>query len=143
MKRTNNISNVVSSVDMPPTCAGVDRHEMRALMGKIGDKWTISVIGMLAHHPQKKARFSELERAISGISQRMLTTTLRSLERDGIVVRKVFPEVPPRVEYQLSILGRSLVLPIRELIKWATENYAEVERARDKFDRALADKKLK
>jgi DNA-binding HxlR family transcriptional regulator len=143
MKRANNISDVISNADMPPTCAGMDRHEMRVLMGKIGDKWTISVIGMLAHHPKKKARFSELERAISGISQRMLTSTLRSLERDGIVVREIFPEVPPRVEYQLSILGRSLVLPIRALIKWATENYAEVDRARDKFDRALASGKSK
>jgi DNA-binding HxlR family transcriptional regulator len=136
-------SKKVSDADMTPTCAGVDRKEMRALMGQIGDKWTISVIGMLAHHPKNKVRFSELERAISGISQRMLTTTLRSLERDGIVVRKVFPEVPPRVEYQLSLLGRSLVLPIRELINWATGNYAEVERARDKFDRELAGRKSK
>ena len=129
------------SLEVSRVCSGVDHKEVRGLLSQIGDKWTVSIIGVLATHPKKKARFSEIERAVEGISQRMLTTTLKNLERDGIVVRELFPEVPPRVEYHLSSLGISLVSPIREIISWVSNNFAEVERAREKFDRRLEIRK--
>jgi len=88
----------------------------------------------LAKLPGCRARFSDIERAIPGISQRMLTMTLRHLERDGLVTRELFPEVPPRVEYELSPLGKSLLQPMQGLVDWVTTYWEEVKEARGRFD---------
>lgn len=101
------------------------------LLARVGDKWTVLVVGLLGDGP---LRFSALRRMIAGISQKMLTTTLRSLERDGFVTRTVFPTTPPSVSYELTTLGRDLLVPVGALAKWATENQARVDAAREKFD---------
>ena len=88
----------------------------------------------LAKLPGQRARFSELERAIPGVSQRMLTLTLRTLERDGLLTRELFAEVPLRVEYELTTLGRSLLRPMQGLVDWVTENWQQVKAARSEFD---------
>jgi DNA-binding HxlR family transcriptional regulator len=84
--------------------------------------------------PRSRARFSELERSIPGISQRMLTLTLRNLERDGLITRDLFPEIPPRVEYELTSLGKSLLRPMQGLVDWVATNWEEVNKARSRFD---------
>ena len=88
---------------------------------------------MLAKTPKRRARFSELQRMIDGISQRMLTTTLRNLERDGFLSREVFPEVPPRVEYELTALGSTLLVPMQQLVDWIGINWDSIQRARETF----------
>ncbi len=103
----------------------------RQVLDRIGDKWTALVIGMLEEGPK---RFSELRRAIGGISQKMLTQTLRSLERDGLVNRTVYAEVPPRVEYELTPLGETLCTPIAAIRQWAEANIAEVAAAQAAYD---------
>ncbi len=102
------------------------------ILVRVGDKWSVLIVMMLGHGPK---RFNEIRRVIQGISQRMLTLTLRSLERDGLVTRTVFPTIPPRVDYELTALGLSLLLPISELGEWAYANRAKIEVARAKFDR--------
>lgn len=101
------------------------------LLARVGDKWTVLVVGVLGGGPQ---RFSELQRAIDGISQKMLTTTLRILERDGFCTRTVFPTIPPRVEYELTDLGRDLLVPVKALGDWAVANRERVDTARRRFD---------
>ncbi|MGA9524852.1 MAG: helix-turn-helix domain-containing protein [Myxococcaceae bacterium] len=97
----------------------------------MGDKWSVLVIGLLGSGPM---RFSELRRAIAGISQRMLTLTLRGLERDGLITRTVFPSIPPRVDYALTPLGRTLLEPVTALAQWAEKNRVEIQSARDTYD---------
>ncbi|CAN5773933.1 helix-turn-helix domain-containing protein [soil metagenome] len=104
------------------------------ILVRIGDKWSVLIVMVLGNGPK---RFNELRRLIKGISQRMLTLTLRGLERDGLVTRTVFATIPPRVDYELTPLGRSLLLPISELGEWAFANRASVEAARLKFDRSV------
>jgi DNA-binding HxlR family transcriptional regulator len=104
---------------------------MADILNRIGDKWSVMVVGFLA---RKTMRFNELRTAIGGISQRMLTLTLRNLERDGLVTRTVYPEIPPRVEYALTDLGRTLIEPLEALWDWATAHQGEVERARQRYD---------
>jgi DNA-binding HxlR family transcriptional regulator len=106
---------------------------VRELLTKIGDKWTIFVILSL-DLIGGRARFSELERSIPGISQRMLSTTLKNLERDGLVIRELFPEVPPRVEYEITERGKSLLLPTQGLVDWAKENWERVREAQASYD---------
>ena len=101
------------------------------ILARVGDKWTVLVVSLLGGGP---LRFSELRRAIDGISQKMLTTTLRILERDGFCTRKVFPTVPPRVEYKLTALGRDLLVPVKALGDWAIANRERVDAARRRFD---------
>jgi DNA-binding HxlR family transcriptional regulator len=101
------------------------------VLSRVGDKWTVLVVNTLGRGPQ---RFNELRRAIGSISQRMLTLTLRALERDGLVTRTVFPTVPPRVDYELTTLGRSLLEPITALGTWAVRNRTVIETARQRFD---------
>ena len=101
------------------------------VLSRIGDKWSVLVVMQLADGPR---RFSELKRAIGGISQRMLTLTLRGLERDGMVTRTVFPTVPPRVDYSLTALGQSLKAPVEALGVWAFEHLSAIEHARQAFD---------
>ncbi len=106
---------------------------VRELLTKVGDKWTIFVVLSL-DLLGGRARFSELERAVPGISQRMLSTTLKNLERDGLAIREVFPEVPPRVEYQMTKLGKSLLRPTQGLVDWAKENWEDVRQAQSRYD---------
>ncbi|EPX58753.1 putative Redox-sensing transcriptional regulator QorR [Cystobacter fuscus DSM 2262] len=105
----------------------------REILTRIGDKWSVLLIVILGEGPQ---RFSELKRAIEGISQRMLTLTLRGLERDGMVKRTVTPTNPPRVDYDLTPFGHTLLAPVAELALWAQRHRPEVQQARDAFDRA-------
>ena len=121
-------------LDSASVCGHKDPAAVRELLTKVGDKWSIFLILSLAQLPGERARFSELERAIPGISQRMLTVTVRSLERDGLVTRELFPEVPPRVEYELTALGRSLLLPTQGLVDWVKENWERVKESRIEFD---------
>lgn len=101
------------------------------LLARIGDKWTVYVVGLLQNGPM---RFNEIRRTIGGISQRMLTLTLRGLERDGLVTRTVYPTIPPRVDYELTELGRTLIATLTGLAEWANSNGAAVERAQRNFD---------
>ncbi len=105
------------------------------VLARVGEKWSVLIIIMLAERPR---RFSELKRAIGGISQRMLTLSLRGLERDGLVRRTVFPVVPPRVEYELTPLGQSLRAPVSALGEWVRGHLAEIDAARAEFDRREA-----
>lgn len=114
----------------PPHLPG-DCHAVASILSRIGDKWTVLIIIMLADGPQ---RFNALKRAIGGISQRMLTLTLRALERDGLVRRTAFPTVPPKVQYDLTPLGHSLRGPIEALGDWAFAHVPIVEMARREFD---------
>lgn len=111
-------------------------NAMADILNRIGDKWSVMIVGFLA---RKTMRFNELRHAIGGISQRMLTLTLRNLERDGLVTRTVFPEIPPRVEYQLTDLGRTLRQPLDALWDWAAEHQGEVQQARARYDTAHLD----
>jgi DNA-binding HxlR family transcriptional regulator len=101
------------------------------VLARVGSKWSILIIGALGQGPR---RFSELKRDVQGISQRMLTLTVRGLERDGLIERTVTPSIPPRVDYALTELGRSLLTPVSALAEWASENRTAVERARVAFD---------
>nr|WP_330084928.1 helix-turn-helix domain-containing protein [Methylocystis iwaonis] len=104
---------------------------VRDVLNRVGDKWSVLVIMLLGDGTK---RFSELKRLIDGVSQRMLTLTLRGLERDGLVFRKVFPTVPPRVEYTLTPLGKTLLKTVSSLAIWGIDNREEIERAREEFD---------
>src|SRR5688572_18166280 len=101
------------------------------LLSRIGDKWTVLVVATLGDGPR---RFNELRREIPSVSQRMLTLTLRNLERDGIVSRKVTPSIPPRVDYELTGLGHSLLRPITALTEWALDNIEQIHDAQARFD---------
>lgn len=115
-------------------CGNENPLAIRELLTKVGDKWTIFLILALAKIHKGRARFSELEQSIPTISQRMLTVTLRNLERDGLVTREVFPEVPPRVEYELTSLGKSLLRPMEVLFDWVAGNWEAVRKSQSKFD---------
>src|SRR3954463_854049 len=106
---------------------------VRELLDRIGDKWSVLVIGLLG---ERGHRFNELKHAIDGISQRMLTLTLRQLEHDGLVSRTVHPTVPPRVDYALTPLGTSVLEPISALIAWARDHGTDVAEARRQYEAA-------
>jgi DNA-binding HxlR family transcriptional regulator len=108
-----------------------DCRAVASVLARVGDKWGVLVIMQLSDGPR---RFNELKRIIGGISQRMLTLTLRGLERDGHVRRTIFPTIPPRVDYELTELGRGLIKPMQALGEWALAHVPEIERARAKFD---------
>ena len=108
-----------------------DCRAVASVLARVGDKWSVFVIMMLMEGPK---RFNELTRMINGISQRMLTLTLRGLERDGLVTRTVFPTIPPRVDYELTDLGRGLAKPVKALGEWAFAHLPEIEGARTRFD---------
>ena len=108
---------------------------VRNVLDRIGDKWTTLTLAALAARPR---RFSELHRIMPDISKRMLTQTLRDLERDGLATRHVFPTKPPSVEYRLSPLGRSVLHPLAELIGWAERNFAAITEARRRYDTTRA-----
>ena len=112
----------------------VDHSECRALgdvLSRVGDKWTIFVVALLS---ERSMRFNELRRAVGAISQRMLTLTLKGLERDGLVTRTVHPTIPPRVDYELTPIGRTLTDPLKALHAWSTGNRATIETARARYD---------
>jgi DNA-binding HxlR family transcriptional regulator len=111
---------------------------VREVLNRVGDKWSVQIVSLLGDGPM---RFSDLRRSIEGISQRMLTLTLRGLERDGIVTRTVFPEIPPRVEYELTKLGNTLLEPIQGLAEWAEKHRTSIQEAREKFDTRSSKKK--
>lgn len=120
---------------LPSDCRAVG-----SILARVGDKWSVLVIMQLAGGSR---RFNELKRTIGGISQRMLTLTLRGLERDGLVKRTVFPTIPPRVDYELTALGHSLKTPVENLGRWALSNLPEIVSARAKFDsNAAADQPM-
>ena len=115
---------------VPEECGAISQ-----ILSRIGDKWTVLVVSMLGDGPM---RFNEIRREIGGISQRMLTLTLRGLERDGLVTRTVFPTVPPRVDYELTKLGRTLLGPINDIAMWARANRAEIADVRTVYDKTAA-----
>ncbi len=110
----------------------VDGCPIRNILARFGDKWSLLVIMTLRE--EDKLRFNELQKSIRTISQKMLTVTLRTLEADGLVSRKIYPEIPPRVEYKLTELGRSLVPHVSALATWAEENQAAILESRMKFN---------
>src|SRR4051812_4463969 len=123
-------SMLPSNLHVPEDCRAVSE-----VLSRVGDKWTILVVSELGNGPR---RFSEIRRALGSISQRMLTLTLRGLERDGLVTRTVFPTIPPRVDYELTKLGRSLLDPVKGIGLWARRNQAAIEDARRRYDAATA-----
>lgn len=121
---------------MNETVLPVDHSDCRQISGvlaRIGDKWTVLIIMALLPGPR---RFNEIKRAVSGISQQMLTRTLKNLERDGMASRTVHPTVPPQVEYALTDLGRSLSEPVEAMGMWARANLAEIASKRASYDSA-------
>ena len=106
---------------------------IRDVLDRIGDKWSVLIVVQLKDGP---VRFGALRRQIGDISQRMLTETLRHLQRDGYISRHVYPTVPPSVEYALTDLGRSLLLPLDQLVEWSAQNHEVVKAARKEFDQA-------
>jgi DNA-binding HxlR family transcriptional regulator len=111
--------------------AGAGKCRVREILDRVGDKWSLFVIFRLGAGPQ---RFTELKRSVDGISQRMLTVTLRGLERDGIVTRTVYPVVPPRVDYELTKMGQALLDAIGSLMAWADAHLDQVDAARAAYD---------
>jgi DNA-binding HxlR family transcriptional regulator len=109
---------------------------VRDVLNRVGDKWSVLVVALLRDGPM---RFNEIRRSIDGISQRMLTLTLRGLERDGLVTRTVTPTTPPRVDYELTELGRTLIAPIMGLAEWAEKNRGAIQAARSRFDHRSAN----
>jgi DNA-binding HxlR family transcriptional regulator len=127
-RRQEGTSLLPSNLHQPEDCRAVSE-----VLARVGDKWTVLVVGTLGDGPK---RFNELRRALGSISQRMLTLTLRALERDGLVTRTVFATIPPRVDYELTRLGHSLLDPVSGLSLWARQNRSAIEAARRQFDAA-------
>jgi DNA-binding HxlR family transcriptional regulator len=114
-----------------PDPSSEDCQALRSILGMAGDKWTVLIVVLLSDGPK---RFNEIKRMIDGISQRMLTFTLRGLERDGLVTRTVFPTIPPRVDYALTPLGGTLWEAVEPLGIWARTHVEEIVKARQQFD---------
>lgn len=134
-----------SEVTQPVLPAGSRPHTpdgcatVREVLTRVGDKWSVLVIVLLGEGTK---RFTELQRAIEGISQRMLTLTVRQLERDGLVQRTIYPTVPPRVDYALTPLGETLLEPVMALAAWANAHRQDIETARREFDARVAAEAL-
>jgi DNA-binding HxlR family transcriptional regulator len=129
-RKQEGTKTIPGTLHVPEEC-----RQVSEVLQRIGDKWTVLVVGELGGGSR---RFNEIRRSLGSISQRMLTLTLRSLERDGLVTRTVHPTVPPRVDYELTRLGRSLLEPVNGLGLWARQNQPAIQAARDKFDGAGA-----
>jgi DNA-binding HxlR family transcriptional regulator len=112
------------------------------VLTRLGDKWTVLVLSLLSTAPGNRLRFSEMKAGIEGISQRMLTLTLRSLERDGLLIRHFFPEVPPRVEYQLTPMGQSILPSLRGFTEWIRQHWPAIEASRREYDVRAEDRRL-
>lgn len=128
-----NMLNSLKQWQGAPIPAGV--CPVRDVIDHLGDKWSTLLIMVLAQGPQ---RFNAIKRAVPDISQRMLTQTLRDLQRDGLITRQVFPTQPPSVEYRLSAMGTSLLEPLSVLVAWAEANHPAIREARQAYDGALA-----
>lgn len=126
------LSHPALPADMPAPDAG-GCLATREILDRIGDKWSLYIVATLANGPR---RFNELKRGIDGISQRMLTLTLRGLERDGLITRTMYPTIPPRVDYELTDMGRTLLKPVMALVNWASENQVAIAEAHKRFDEA-------
>ncbi|HVH75291.1 MAG TPA: helix-turn-helix domain-containing protein [Stellaceae bacterium] len=113
-----------------------DCQKVSQLLARIGEKWSMLVVMLLRDGPR---RFNDIKRNTAGISQQMLTRTLRGLERDGIVTRTIFPTSPPQVEYRLTELGRSMSEPVLAFGQWVREHLAEFDAARDRFDERVGE----
>jgi DNA-binding HxlR family transcriptional regulator len=121
------------NLHVPEDCRAISQ-----VLARVGDKWTVLVVSNLGDGPK---RFNELRKALGSISQRMLTLTLRGLERDGLVTRTVFPTIPPKVEYELTRLGRSLLEPVNGIGLWARQHQGAIEDARKRFDAAAGSER--
>ncbi|MEE7442026.1 helix-turn-helix domain-containing protein [Methylobacterium oryzae] len=121
----------LSDIDFPTPGEDDDCRVVREILDLVADKWSLYVIATLKDGP---VRFNELRRRIDGISQRMLTITLRGLERDGLVKRTLFATIPPRVDYELTDMGRTLFAPVMALVTWANTNQGSIQRARVRYD---------
>lgn len=120
---------------IPHSPGGRECQTISSILARVGDKWTVLVVMTLYQRPH---RFNELKRAVEGISQQMLTRTVKALERDGLVSRTVHPTVPPQVEYRLTDLGHSLSEPVMRLGAWAAGNQSAIYANRDRYDRNAA-----
>ena len=120
-----------SHIHVPASCRTVTE-----ILSRVGDEWSVQVVVQLGEGPK---RFNELRRIVTEISQRMLTLTLRGLERDGLVTRTVYPTIPPRVEYKLTELGCSLLMTVRGLGDWARQHHHEIAEARRRYDQGASD----
>lgn len=121
----------VSHMPVPHDPQSSDCRAVSGILSRVGDKWTVLIVMRLADGSK---RFNEIKRLVGGISQRMLTLTLKGLERDGIVTRTVTPSIPPRVDYELTELGRDLLAPVQALGAWALRHQPCIQAARLKFD---------
>lgn len=119
--------------DVPKTINVTDDCPVRDVLDRVGDKWSVLIVVLLG---RRTHRFGELHRAIEGISQRMLTLTLRALVRDGLVTRTAHATVPPRVDYELTAMGRTLLVPLAALDEWANAHRDDIRAARERHDRA-------
>jgi DNA-binding HxlR family transcriptional regulator len=134
-RKQEGTKSIPGTLHVPEEC-----RQVSEVLQRIGDKWTVLVVGELGGGAK---RFNEIRRSLGSISQRMLTLTLRGLERDGLVTRTVFPTVPPRVEYELTKLGRSLLEPVNGLGRWARQNQPAILQAREHFDTIEAKRGLR
>jgi DNA-binding HxlR family transcriptional regulator len=134
---TRNDALVTPFGDWPVPGSDIAACPIRNVLDRVGDRWTMLALAVLATGPR---RFNELHRLIPDISKRMLTQTLRNLERDGLATRHVFPTKPPSVEYRLSPLGRSVMVPLAALVAWADCHYPTIRQARERFDQAATPK---
>ncbi|WP_275477780.1 winged helix-turn-helix transcriptional regulator [Herbidospora cretacea] len=123
-------------LSMGRMCLEHDPDVFRSVLDRVGDKWSLILIGLL---DTGSMRFTELLRSTPGISRRMLTLTLRNLERDGIVQRTIYPEMPPRVEYEVTAFGHTLADPVLGLARWAADNQNTIVANRRAFDEAAGD----
>lgn len=112
-------------------CNSEGAQEVKRVLSRVGDKWSLLVITLLGKHPM---RFNELRREVDDISQRMLTLTLRNLERDGLVSRTVYPTIPPKVQYELTELGSTLLDTIQSLVNWTISHLDDIAQAREAYD---------
>jgi DNA-binding HxlR family transcriptional regulator len=134
-RKQEGTKSIPGTLHVPEEC-----RQVSEVLQRIGDKWTVLVVGELGGGPK---RFNEIRRSLGSISQRMLTLTLRGLERDGLVTRTVFPTVPPRVDYELTRLGHSLLEPVNGLGRWARQNQPAILQAREHFDTTGAKRGLR
>jgi DNA-binding HxlR family transcriptional regulator len=127
------MTDVASGPQMGTICRDetIEIHVVRDVLDRVGDKWSLLIMGMLETGP---LRFTALQKTIPGISQRMLTHTLKNLQRDGLLSRRSFAEIPPRVEYSLTPLGQTLLPVVIELARWAWEHKDELQQNRDDYD---------
>ena len=130
-------NEVVMKKEIERKC--VNDHEdcpVKDVLNRVGDKWSMLTVIMLSDHDT--LRFNELHNLVNGISQRMLTVTLKTLEADGLVSRKMYPQIPPKVEYKLTSLGQSLVVPLMHLYDWANAHMPEIKASRELHDKGTA-----